>query len=283
MRFKLVSRLLVLSLALSPVAMADVAKKTPAPAKKADPKAKPAKPAPPKKLVAVSAANKKVLAELYAGFKFGMTKDEVVAVLAKDLEGRWDDKIKATTDVNAQDRLRQAKKRELADIKASYTSFEGKKTGWDVSIVEEEFAHNTNESMLDRWEKTDGKNERRFFFFSEGKLWKMFVSLDVSMLPEDKKNFETFRGTMEKRFGPGNVEPGYILWHTEEFDVRAIDKLKSYDTLGLVIEDTKVKKPLLALREAKAPPKKETSSIIKGVIDVDNKDKPDVKTNNNAV
>ena len=46
--------------------------------------------------------------------------------------------------------------------------------------------------MLERWENAGGKNQRRFFFFHEGKLWKMFVSLDVSILPEDKRNFETF-------------------------------------------------------------------------------------------
>ena len=57
--------------------------------------------------------------------------------------------------------------------------------------------------------------------------------------------------------------------------VRAVDKLKSYDALGLAIEDNSVKKDLMAMREVKAPPKKETSAVIKAVIDPDHKDKPD--------
>ena len=40
---------------------------------------------------------------------------------------------------------------------------------------------------------------------------------------------------------------------------------------------------VLALREQKADKKPETSSVIKSVIDVDNKDHPDVKQNGNAV
>jgi hypothetical protein len=254
-----------------------------APPAKADPKAKKDKPAPPKKSVVVTAENKKKLADLYAGFKFGMSKDEVLGVLGKKLDDQYADKLKNTTDVTAQDRLRKEKKTELARVNSSYTAFEGKRTGWDVSIIEEEFAHNTSEAMLERWENQEGKNQRRFFFFYEGKLWKMFVSLDVSILPEDKKNFDTFQTIMTSKYGAGDVESGRITWHTDEFDVRAVDHLKTYDALGLVIEDPKVKRDLLALRESKAPPKAETSAVIKAVLDTDHTDKPDVKQNNNAV
>jgi hypothetical protein len=269
-------------------AFAETAKKPPAakkePAKK-DPKAtaKKEKPAPPRKIVPVSAEKKKVLAELYGGFKFGMSKDDVVKILGKQLDDRYEEQIKATTDVGTQDRLRKEKKTELARINASYVTFEGKKTGWDVSIVEEEFAHKTDESMLERWENKDGKNQRRFFFFHGGKLWKMFISLDVSILPPDKQNFETFQGVMTSKYGPGNIDPGMITWTTDEFEVRAVDKLKAYSTLALVIEEPRVKKELVALRESKAEKKPETNSVIKAVIDPDQTDKPDVKQNNNAV
>jgi hypothetical protein len=243
-----------------------------------------AKAAKPPKATPVSAEHKKALAELYGGFKFGMTKDEVIGVFAKQLDERYDEKIKATTDLAAQDRLRRDKKSEIARLESSYIKFEASKPSpWDVSIVEEEFAHNTNESMLERWENQGGKNQRRFFFFYEGKLWKMFVSLDVSILPEDKKSFATFRQVMEGKYGPGDVEGGKITWRTPEFDVRAVDKLKSYDALALVIEEPRAKKEVVALREAKAPPPKETSSVIKAVIDPKHTDHPDVKQNGNAV
>jgi hypothetical protein len=246
--------------------------------------AKDAKAAKPHKATPVSAEHKKALAELYGGFKFGMTKDEVIAVFSKQLDERYDEKIKATTDLAAQDRLRRDKKDEVSRLQASYIAFEtSKPSPWDVSIVEDEFAHNTGEAMLERWENQGGKNQRRFFFFYDGKLWKMFLSLDVSILPEDKKNFATFQAVMEGKYGPGDLEPGRISWHTEEFDARAIDKLKTYDALALVIEDPRVRKQVDAIRESKAPPKRETNSVIKAVIDPDHTDHPDVKSNNNAV
>ena len=263
----------------SPAIAKDEPKKAPT-AKKAPAPKKP----PPKKIVPVSAEKKKVLAELYAGFKFGMSKEDVLKVLQKQLDERYDEKIKATTDMMVQDRLRKEKKDELARVNSSYVAFDGKRTtGWDVSIVEGEFAHKTDESMLDRWENKDGKNQRRFFFFHDGKLWKMFISLDVSILPDDKRNFETFQTVMQSKYGPGDVEPGLITWRTDEFDVRAVDKLKAYSTLALVIENPKVKKDLVALREAKAEKKPETNAVIKAVVDPDKTDKPDVKSNSNAV
>lgn len=263
----------------STVALAKGEKKAPAKVAK-----KKAPPAPKKKAVPPpSAEHKKKLADLYGGFKFGMSKDEVVAVLSKQLDERYEEKIKATTDIPTQDRLRKEKKAELARVNASYVKFEGKRTGWDVSIIEEELAHNTGESMLERWENQGGKNQRRFFFFHDGKLYKMFISLDVSVLPEDKKNFETFRAVMTGQYGPGDVEDGRITWRTGEFQVRAVDKLKAYDALALIIEDPRTVKDLVAIRESKAPPKKETSAVIKAVIDTDGTSKPDVKSNSNAI
>ncbi|MBA3397270.1 MAG: hypothetical protein H0T89_31880 [Deltaproteobacteria bacterium] len=274
---------LALGASFTSVAFAKTEKKAPAKTK-AKATAKKPKAPPPKKLVAPpTAEKKKELAKLFNDFKFGQDKDEVIKILGKQVEDTYEERIKATTDMSTQDRLRAERKKELARIRASFTSFEGKRTGWDVSIIEEEFAHNTGEAMLERWENQNGKNQRRFFFFHEGKLYKMFVSLDVSILPEDKQNFETFKSVMQSSYGPGNVEPDRIIWKTPEFEVRAVDKLKAYGTLALVIENPKVTKELVAIREAKAPPKKETSAVIKAVLDTDQTDKPDVKANSGTI
>jgi hypothetical protein len=256
---------------------ADHALAKPAPGKDAG-KAK------PRKLMSISAEHKKALAELYGGFKFGMTKDEVVAVFSKQLDERYEEKIKATTDITAQDRLRREKKNEVSRLQQSYVSFEASQPSpWDVSVVEDEFVHNTGESMLERWENQGGKNQRRFFFFFEGKLWKMVVSLDVSIIPEDKRTFATFQAVMNGKYGPGEVEDGKITWRTAEFDVRAVDKLKSYDALAMAIEDPRARARLDAVREAKAPPRRETNPMIKAVIEGDHNDHLDVKSNGNAI
>lgn len=275
--FKLLAPALVIGVAASPV-IAGGKKAKPAPAKKE--KAAPA----PKKAPPVSDANKKKLQERLGGFKFGMTKDEVTAQMSKQLNERYEEKLKGTTDVASQDRIRKEKKQELARLTSTFVTFEmNKPSPWDVSIIEGEFGHGTDEAMMERWENANGKNERRFFFFYQGKLWKMFISMDVSILPEDKKNFETFQGVMQSQFGAGLVDAGMITWKTPELQVRALDKLKTYDAIGLALENPTVSDELVALRVTKAPPKKETSSVIRAVVDTENKDKPDVKANSGAV
>ena len=248
--------------------------KKPAPA----PVAKKATPAP-----MVSAEHKKALAEKFGGFKFGMSKDDVLGVLQKQIDEQYDDKIKGTTDIATQDRLRKDKKAELPRVASTYIAFDSKTSPWDVSIVDGEFAHNTNESMMEHWENEGGKNQRRFFFFYDNKLWKMYLSLDVSLIPEDKRNFDTFKGVMEGQYGKGGVDGGTIMWRAGEFDVRAIDRLKDYGALGLVVEDPKVRSDVVALRDQHKVAPHETSAVIKSVIDTNNSDHPDIKANSGAV
>lgn len=230
-----------------------------------------------------SAQHKKALSEKFGGFTFGMSKDDVLKVLQKQIDAGYDDKIKATTDIAQQDRFRKDKKVELARIAASYVAFDAKPSPWDVSIVGEEFAHNTNESMMERWENQGGKNQRRFFFFYNQKLWKIFLSLDVSIIPEDKRTFETFKNVMEGQYGRGAVDGGTIRWRAGEFDARAVDRLKDYGALGFVLEDPKVRAEVVALQQRNKTPERGTSPIIEAVIDKDPKEHPDLKANSGAV
>ncbi|HET9620266.1 MAG TPA: hypothetical protein VFP84_02790 [Kofleriaceae bacterium] len=268
---------------VSLISLVPVAAHAQGPAKKTA-AAQPAPKAKPKKLTPMTAAHKKALTELFGGFKFGMSKDEVVAAFSKQLDEQYEEQIQATTDVSEQDRLRKAKKGEVQRFAQSYTTFEANKPSpWDVSIIETEFRHGTGESMLERWENTNGKNQRRFFFFHEGKLWKMFLSLDMSVLPEDKKNFATFRQVMEGKYGPGDIDNGEIAWRTEDLEARALDKLKSYDALGLTVADAKVGRQVEAMREEKKAPPSHGNPVINAVIDTDHSDHPDTKANANAV
>jgi hypothetical protein len=178
-----------------------------------------------------------------------------------------------------QDRLRKEKKDEVSRISKGYVLFDGKNVGgWDVSIIEDEFRHRTDESMLERWENKDGKNQRRFFFFYQGKLWKMFIQLDVSSLPAESRNFATFSKVMTAKYGAGDDNGAVITWRTDEFDVRVTgEKMRTYEALGIAIEDPKVGKEVVAIREQKAPKKAETPAVIKAVIDIDGSGTPDVK------
>jgi len=218
--------------------------------------------------------HKKAMAELMGAFKFGMTKDEVIAVLTKQLDERYAEKIAATNDVYTQDKLRKEKKEEIARVTKSFTTFEGKKAGWDVSIIDTEFAHNTGETMLVYWENQGGKNQRRFFFFFEDHLYKMFIALDTKQVAEEQRSFEFFKGLMEQRFGTAAAEGNKLTWKTGDFMVQAVDKIQFYDAFCLIISDPKALKQVADARASRAPEKAADNNILKSVTEKGPEDKP---------
>jgi hypothetical protein len=207
------------------------------------------------KVAPPNAEQKKALGELMGSFKFGMSKDEVVAQLTKSIDERYADQIKATNDVYTQDKLRKEKNKEVTRIKQSFTAFTGKKTGWDVSVVDSD---------------QGGKNQRRFFFFHGGELWKMFIAIDTKSLADDQRNFAFFRGLMEARYGKGATIDGRAVWKVPEFEVQAIDKMAFYGAFGLLIQNPPKVKAIAEIRAANAPVKTNKDAMIDVI-----KEKPD--------
>ncbi len=249
-------------------------------------KAKPKKPPVAKKEDKVAPPNaeqKKALGELMGSFKFGMSKDEVVAQLTQTIDERYAEQIKATNDVYQQDKLRKEKNKEVTRIKQSFTEFTGKKTGWDVSLIDEEFAHNTGESMLVYWENQGGKNQRRFFFFHDGQLWKMFIAIDTKQLADDQRNFGFFRGLMEARYGKGATVNGRASWKVPEFEVQAVDKMAFYGAFGLLIQNPAKLKAIADIRVANAPEKKKGDAIIDVIKETEGGEKINLDENKDAI
>ncbi|MBK9031752.1 MAG: hypothetical protein IPL61_10575 [Myxococcales bacterium] len=231
-----------------------------------------------------NAEQKKALGELMGAYKFGMDKDEIIGTLAKQIDERFAEQISATSDVMSQDKLRKEKQKEIQRIKQSYIAFDGKKSGWDVSLIDSEFAHKTGESMLAYWENAGGKNQKRFFFFYEGKLWKMFVAIDTKALADDQRNFTFFRGLMESRYGKAKTVEGRAVWNATEFEVQAVDKMAFYGSFGLLIQDPKLLVEVQATRKANAPEAKKPDAIIEVIREKGNdSDKVNLDENSDAV
>jgi len=239
-----------------------------------------------------TAQQKKELGSLMGEFSFSMTKKEVIGKLKKELRERYQLQISATTDVSKQDKLRSERDAEIKRIVSSYADFKGKRSGWDVSIVDDQFAHHTGESMLVYWDNVDGKNQRRFFFFDNGKLYKMFIALDSSVLKKKQRSFAFLQDAMEKRFGSGSVvyrtdregveHPDHIAWSGRRHVVKAFDKLSFYGSFCLSIADPAVEKQILARRakNKKAPTK---NQVIEAVVQKGDADKPSLDDNAAAV
>jgi hypothetical protein len=213
-------------------------------------------------------ANESAVKELMGEYRWGLTPDEVLVIIEKKIAANFEEQIKKTPDVFEQTRLRKHIKSEVADVKKTLIPFNGQKTGWDVSIVEGEFGHKNDESML-VWQERDAKGavgNQRFFFFVDGKLWKMFIAFNMDAYKE--KTFDVFRTAMESRYGKAaeqtriNAEGkevfASIYWRGGGYYLRAIDLLQFYANFCLAISDEDVEKWIVTRRQErfpKAPPK----------------------------
>ena len=135
--------------------------------------------------------------KLKGDFKWGMSPDDVLAKMVDKIEASYEDRIKKTaTDPAKQDRVRKQMYAETEQVKThALVKFEGEKTGYDVSIIDQEFTHNAGESMMVG--KDD--NATRYFFFVDNSLYKMFIAFDKDML--SGKSFRDFGQLMQARFG----------------------------------------------------------------------------------
>ena len=87
---------------------------------------------------------------------------------------------------------------------------------------------------------------------------------------------------METRYGEGDINASTITWPCGDFNVRAIDKLKTYDALGLSIWDPKADGEVMTARAANPEVKASMSGVTKSVLDSAD-DKPSLDANKGAV
>ncbi len=233
--------------------------------------------------VKLTAEQKQARQELLGPFTWGMSKDEVLKALSKQLDERYAEKIADTTDVYKQDKLRKEKAKEIKRVKKSWVAFEAdKKSGWDVSIIDQEFKRGVDEAMLEYWENQGGKNQRRFFFFDDGALYKMFVQIDTAQFEEDQREFAFFGGLMKTRLGD-NVVGDLTIQSTEDIWVRALDKGKTFDAFCLVMGDPTRLKAVYADRKERVKIEVTGNSITKSIEEDPDGSTPNLDDNRDAV
>lgn len=211
--------------------------------------------------------NVKELSKLMGAFRFGMTKAQVLKALEDDVGKRYDKQIFATSDVYQQDKLRRERAQELERVRSSYVEFEGNVTGWDVSLIDDQFAHKTGESMMVYWEVEGERSQRRFFFFFEGRLYKMVQALDASIIEKSQRNFATFKSLMQRRYGEAREHDSGLSWVTKKFMVLALDKLTHYDALCMVIAEPGTSRRVMQERAQRKQKVEKRSPVIRAMID----------------
>ncbi|MEE2755829.1 MAG: hypothetical protein VYA30_04175 [Myxococcota bacterium] len=123
---------------------------------------------------------------------WGATKQQVLEDAAKRLDEEWRGQVKRLDSFHL-DKLRKSKRDELQRIRDSYRSFSAGTTGLESSIVGGEIVAGENEALLEQ----TVNNQARYYFFRDGKLWKIAVVFDAS----SAKGFTDFTGILDGSFG----------------------------------------------------------------------------------
>lgn len=116
--------------------------------------------------------------------KWGMTVEEVKNTFHEKIDATYKEKLKGVRDVTQADALGAQKKKEKDTFDASYKKFDtqtdvGKLS---VSIISNEIKVGSNESML----VIRDEKSQRYLFFSDDKLYKLFVAYDGAYLGDVK-------------------------------------------------------------------------------------------------
>jgi len=227
-------------------------------AKAPPPKAPPAKTA-ASQVSAESAG--RAIGELAGKFKFGMTPEEAMTIIEKDIITKFQPRIEAEKDPADQDRIRKERQDTIEQMRNSYIKFSGQKTGWDVSIVDREFGHRNNESMVVIWEK----DLKRFLFFWKEKLYKQFIVYNAEKFKG--MDFDTFVGAMEGRYGKASMSFAkkqtddemaldYYEWPPQgDYTLRAYDATTFYNNFCLSIIQKSLWPQIEKERAVNSPPR----------------------------
>jgi hypothetical protein len=212
----------------------------------------------------------KEVSRLLGKFKWGMHVDKVMAQLEKDIRESYKKRIEREKEPFQQDRLRRERDEALKKLKKDHVRFEGKSTPWDRSLVDQEFVHKNNESLVVRW----GERDRRFYFFHEGRLWKVYIAFNASLYRD--KTFADFAEVMERQFGPAerkykmSLKGEAVMSHLEwppagRTTLIALDNTDFYGNFCLVLIDRKGAKEVRRTRKINAPKKRYRDPLVEAV------------------
>ncbi|MCA9709269.1 MAG: hypothetical protein KDK70_25720 [Myxococcales bacterium] len=187
---------------------------------------------------------------LKGDFRWGMSTKDVFKLLSREIEAEYGKRQeKAGDDAMAQDSARSWRAEQLQDLKANHVRFKAaSKHRWGVSLIQFEYADDSQEEML--WVKAN-PTLRKFYFFKDGELWKIFYAYSPDTWP-GKAYADVVEEKFKKWFGispeekvkqdPKTAAPlvRYFEWKSSDGDViRSFDMTQVHGVIGLAVISAK--------------------------------------------
>jgi hypothetical protein len=193
---------------------------------------------------------------LQGKFKFLSTRKDVSSLLKKQIKSKYLKKIVKTSGDLAKDNVRKLMNKTVYKLRKNLIQFKGKKLPWDTSIIDDQYAHKNNESMVAYIDQ----DEQKFFFFFNNQLYKIFISLPSKQF--QGYNFAKFQMVMEKSYGKakevfvkglgGETELHHLLWKgTGGVELWAMDKTDVYGNFIFILVNANVQAQAVASRKSR--------------------------------
>lgn len=125
---------------------------------------------------------------------WGAPSTAVLDMLEAEVEKRYEE-ILAKADTLEVDRILRRKNAEVKTIRDSLVRFDGQRTGFEASVIDEDFRAQNGEALI----KVEDGPAQRYFFFKDEQLWKVLVIYSSNVARQ--LAFEGFIQQIEKKYG----------------------------------------------------------------------------------
>ena len=155
------------------------------------------------------------------GVPFGKNLRAFLSYAKESTQGLYHQRIQQTPERNERDQLRLEAAERVQRIQESHIAFAGQNTGYNVSVVAGDFAHNSGESMIIA--KTGRLQD--YFFFQGGRLWKLVTS------DPNVREFSSLLVKLTTIYGPPSIvqyadpknrhSPYKAVWNSDDIRLEA--------------------------------------------------------------
>lgn len=153
---------------------------------------------------------------------------DVLDQVKVEMDQRYQKRISRHVDTLTVDRVLREKRAAFAKIKKGQVHFDGGRSGYEASVVGEEFRANDGESML----RVDDQQAQRYYFFKHDALWKIVVVYNASI--SSRVDFAGFVKQIKGNYGA----PTKLDWHTPAGGTRTLRGAEWADGIThLAVED----------------------------------------------
>jgi len=219
---------------------------------------------------------------LDGGLRWGMSKEEVVkahtavnGILWKEYDGKL-----AKASVGPQMKaLEQERDSAMRAFERTWVEFEGNPTGYDATGLKTEYTYKNKEALLQL--QRNGKT--RFFFFIQGRLWKIYDAVPLGDSGMLGKTFADAVNTTNGKLGVNGriIAPDaaqgrphtLVDWRDTSSHMRLVDRTGE-GIAGVVLEELSTVNNLASLRSVKEANPLEIDPTIAAVTKGDNRVDP---------